>query len=346
MHISVKWIMLLVWTVCICAGCSAYDLSVPGANTNTTDEQKSYIKWVDFNATYDALRDALDADIASYGSERHHSWIDLLAYITAKNGNNFAGYTKAQMTNLVKKLDTDSMESLTKDLKYYRHYKQIYSAVLGEYVGEYAVQSYSGGDDAVTWQRKYGLKAFCPIAKGYSFEHYNDFAATRTYGYTRRHTGHDLMGNTGTPVVAIESGTVECAGWNRYGGWRIGIRSFDKKRYYYYAHLRKDHPYTHIIKEGATVKAGDVIGYMGMTGYSTKENVNNINVPHLHMGIQLIFDESQKDGTGDIWIDAYNIVKLLMQNRSEAYRDDKSGEYIRRYNFYEKSLGGVGSVCD
>ncbi len=28
------------------------------------------------------------------------------------------------------------------------------------------------------------------------------------------------------------------------------------------------------------VKAGDVIGYLGMTGYSTKENVNNINIPH------------------------------------------------------------------
>lgn len=33
--------------------------------------------------------------------------------------------------------------------------------------------------------------------------------------------------------------------------------------------------------------AGDVIGYMGHTGYSKKENTNNIDEIHLHFGIQL-----------------------------------------------------------
>ena len=42
------------------------------------------------------------------------------------------------------------------------------------------------------------------------------------------------------------------------------------------------------------VQAGDVIGYLGRTGYSRKENANNIRTPHLHFGLQLIFDESQK----------------------------------------------------
>ena len=103
---------------------------------------------------------------------------------------------------------------------------------------------------------------------------------------------------------SVESGTVVNLGWNQYGGWRIGIRSFDGKRYYYYAHLRKDHPYVANLAEGSTVTAGDVIGYLGMTGYSIKQNVNNINVPHLHFGIQLIFDESQVEGTNEIWINA------------------------------------------
>ncbi len=31
---------------------------------------------------------------------------------------------------------------------------------------------------------------------------------------------------------------------------RIGIRSFDKKRYYYYAHLRQNYPYAENLKEG------------------------------------------------------------------------------------------------
>ena len=119
------------------------------------------------------------------------------------------------------------------------------------------------------------------------------------------------MGSIGTPIVAVEGGTVEHLGWNQYGGWRIGIRSFDKKRYYYYAHLRKDHPYADGLEEGNTVKSGDTIGYLGMTGYSIKENVNNVNVPHLHFGIQLIFDESQIDCPNEIWIDVYEIIEFL-----------------------------------
>ena len=54
-------------------------------------------------------------------------------------------------------------------------------------------------------------------------------------------------------------------------GWRIGIRSFDNKRYYYYAHLRQNYPYAEGLEEGSVVTAGDVIGYMGHTGYSTTE---------------------------------------------------------------------------
>lgn len=88
--------------------------------------------------------------------------------------------------------------------------------------------------------------------------------------------------------------------------------------------------------EGKEVKAGDVIGYLGMTGYSTKENVNNINVPHLHFGMQLIFDESQKEGVNQIWIDVYQIINFLKKNKSEvykAYSDTK--DYKRVYDIIE-----------
>ena len=68
-------------------------------------------------------------------------------------------------------------------------------------------------------------------------------------------------------MVAVESGYVEALGWNQYGGWRLGIRSFDHKRYYYYAHLRKNYPYQSGLEVGSVVQAGDVIGYLGRTGY-------------------------------------------------------------------------------
>ena len=61
------------------------------------------------------------------------------------------------------------------------------------------------------------------------------------------------------------------------------------------------------------VNAGDVIGYVGRTGYSTTENVNNINTSHLHFGLELVFDESQKESDNEIWIDLYAITKLLQK---------------------------------
>ena len=72
---------------------------------------------------------------------------------------------------------------------------------------------------------------------------------------------------------------------------------------------------------------------MGMTGYSSKENVNNINTPHLHYGLQLIFDESQKDGVNQIWIDLYDITSFLAKNQSDAKREN--GELVRRDTFSE-----------
>ena len=81
---------------------------------------------------------------------------------------------------------------------------------------------------------------------------------------------------------------------------------------------------------GQTVTAGDVIGYVGHTGYSTKENVNNINLSHLHFGLQLIFDESQKECNNEIWVDVYQLTMLLRQNQSTVIRNPETKEYSRQ----------------
>ena len=189
------------------------------------------------------------------------------------------------------------------------------------------------------WVTKYGLKAFHPLAKNFPYSHYDDFGVSRSYGYRRQHLGHDMMGQTGTPVIAVESGVVEAIGWNQYGGWRLGIRSFDSKRYYYYAHLRKDYPFQSILKEGSVVTAGDVIGYMGRTGYSAKENTNNLDETHLHFGLQLIFDESQKEGNGEIWVDCYDIIRFLSVNRSESVKIADTKEWGRIYEMKDPVVG-------
>lgn len=301
--------------------------------------KKDFIKWVDFRVSDTAMRRSMQLDIKSRDQAVKLNWIELLSVLAVKYGGDFSKFRNADLDALAKRLtDGEKLDDITRDMKYYSYYKEAYTAVLGEFVGEYEIQENVDGSDKLKTVKKYGLKAFSPIARGYGYSHYDDFGSSRSYGYKRKHLGHDMMGNIGTPIIAIESGTVEAIGWNQYGGWRIGIRSFDKKRYYYYAHLRKNHPYPVDLSIGHTVKAGDVIGYLGMTGYSAKENINNIDTPHLHMGIQLIFDESQKDGNGEIWIDCYEITKFLSQNTSATIKDELTGEMRRKFDFFEKSV--------
>lgn len=309
-----------------------HHIGTPAASMSA---ENHYIKWVEFHVPSEVLNQAYEYDVNSYGSSPHYSWIELLAYCAAKNGGDFSSYKPEMMNALVKSLTNgETMESITKDMKYYPYYLEAYSAVLEEFVGEYEVLEECESSEPV-WTKKYGLKAFHPIAKTFPYSDYDDFGVSRSYGYKRNHLGHDMMGQIGTPIICVESGCVEALGWNRYGGWRIGIRSFDKKRYYYYAHLRKDRPYAENLKEGDFVQAGDVIGYMGRTGYSDTENVNNIDTSHLHFGLQLIFDESQKDGNHEIWIDCYQLVRFLYKNQSGVRRNNETKEWSRLSQFRE-----------
>lgn len=302
------------------------------------NQKKEFIKWVEFNVPYEVMNSALQADIQSQSEGVPLNWVELLAYLAAKNGGNFSKYKEADLTKLIKACkEGSSVEELAKDLKYYSYYRQAYGAVLDGFVGPYSIEKPVEGG-GTQWTDSYGLKVFSPIAKGYYYNDFDDFGASRDYGFKRKHLGHDMMAQVGTPVVAVESGTIEAIGWNQYGGWRIGIRSLDKKRYYYYAHLRKNKPYHESVHEGATVKAGDVIGYVGRTGYSANENVNNITQPHLHFGIQLIFDESQKESNNEIWIDCYQIVKLLQKNKVAVVKNEQTKDYNRVFDFTEPGL--------
>ena len=302
-------------------------------------DDSEYIKWVDFNISYEALCTAYDMDVNTYDSDVHLNWIELLAYTGTKGGGSFDKTSISRMEKLAKELcnGETTMEELTEDLDYYNYYYEAYKAALGGMVGEYEIEQ-ENEDGQKVWKKVYGLKAFSPIAKGFPYSDYDDFGSSRSYGYKRQHLGHDMMGQIGTPIVAIESGYVEALGWNQYGGWRIGIRSFDKKRYYYYAHLRQNFPYAKNLEEGSIVTAGDVIGYMGHTGYSTVENTNNIDTVHLHWGLQLIFDESQKEGNNEIWIDCYALTRFLYKNRSLTEKNTETKEWLRHFQMRDPAV--------
>ena len=110
-----------------------------------------------------------------------------------------------------------------------------------------------------------------PVVGGASFT--NDWGGPRPGG--RTHQGIDLFATTGTPIVAISDGTLFKVGWNAVGGWRFWLRDRWGNEFYH-AHLSAFAP---AAKEGATVKAGTVIGFVGNTGDA------RTTPPHLHFEI-------------------------------------------------------------
>ncbi len=318
--------LLVVMAVAVLAGQRGRLEERRAAGSSVLAIEEDYIKWVDFTVSYEALCSAYEWDVKTHGTEHEVHWVELLAYTAAKTGGSFDKSALKTMEKAAQALSEGekTLEELTEKLQYYPYYLDAYEAAIGGLVGEYEEDSGNGH-----YESKYGLKGYFPLARGFDYTHYDDFGVSRSYGYKRRHLGHDMMGLVGTPIMCIESGTVEALGWNQYGGWRIGIRSFDGKRYYYYAHLRQNYPYAEGLEEGSVVTAGDVIGYMGHTGYSTKENVNNIEITHLHWGLQLIFDESQKEGNNEIWIDIYPLTRFLAKHTQAAVKVEGTKEWVR-----------------
>jgi len=332
--------VLVVMAVAVLAGQQSRLEERRAAGSAVLAIEKDYIKWVDFTVSYEALCSAYEWDVKTHGTEHEVHWVELLAYTAAKTGGEFDKSALKTMEKAAQALSEGekNMEELTEKLQYYPYYKEAYEAAIGGLVGEYEEECEDGG-----YERRYGLKGYFPLARGFDYTHYDDFGVSRSYGYQRRHLGHDMMGLTGTPIMAVESGVVEALGWNQYGGWRVGIRSFDGKRYYYYAHLRQNYPYAEGLEEGSIVTAGDVIGYMGHTGYSTKENVNNIEITHLHWGLQLIFDESQKEGNNEIWIDVYPLTRFLAKHTQTAVKVEGTKEWVRTNGIKDPAVEEYGA---
>lgn len=142
----------------------------------------------------------------------------------------------------------------------------------------------------------------------------NSWNYERTYKGNRTHEGTDVMGDINKdgiyPVVSVSDGYISNIGWLELGGWRIGITS-PSGIYYYYAHLDS---YAKEYKEGDVIRAGDIIGYMGSTGYSKVEGTKNKFPVHLHFGIYITPDPDIAADYEEIALNPYNILKINENN--------------------------------
>jgi murein DD-endopeptidase MepM/ murein hydrolase activator NlpD len=117
-----------------------------------------------------------------------------------------------------------------------------------------------------------------PLRANYSYR--STWGDARGFGGRRIHEGTDIFANYGVPVKSTTYGVIEMKGWNRYGGWRIGIRDIFNI-YHYYAHLNG---FEKGVKVGDVVKPGDVIGSVGASGYGPPGTSGKFP-PHLHYGM-------------------------------------------------------------
>ena len=105
-------------------------------------------------------------------------------------------------------------------------------------------------------------------AGGYVFPVFGPSGYGDTFGAGRAdvsggwHHGDDVFAPLGAPVLAVADGTVFSVGWNDVGGYRLWLRDDDGNEFYY-AHLSA---YSTLAVDGARVRAGDVLGFVGNTG--------------------------------------------------------------------------------
>lgn len=142
------------------------------------------------------------------------------------------------------------------------------------------------------------------ITEGATVSFENSWLAERTYGGKRFHEGTDLMAAMNEPdvypIVSMSDGVIEKMGWLEKGGWRIGIRT-EKGAYLYYAHLSS---YASNLKQGDLVKAGELLGYMGNSGYGKEGTTGNFDV-HLHVGIYIKTENNEEESINPYWVLRY-----------------------------------------
>ncbi len=117
-----------------------------------------------------------------------------------------------------------------------------------------------------------------PLGSVYSFR--STWGNSRSWGGYRIHEGTDIFAGYGVPVRSTCYGVIEVKGWNPFGGWRIGIRDLNNL-YHYYAHMSG---YEKKIKTGDVVRPGQIIGWVGSSGYG-RPGTQGKFPPHLHYGI-------------------------------------------------------------
>lgn len=211
--------------------------------------------------------------------------LEQLKYDVEKSTKALADAKTAQENKLEElKSSKTKLEALTKELS--NQEKEASAAIATE------IKNMKNVDTTFDGQFTWPVPGFNIITARYGVTY-------SPFGNVSTHTGTDIAGSgiAGTPILAIESGTVVKAqyGSTGYGNHVIidhGTNSSDGNNY----KSLYGHAVTLNVTKGQKVNRGDVIAYVGSTGYSTG--------PHLHL-------EIYKNGARDDAIKYYPNMKFV-----------------------------------
>ena len=149
------------------------------------------------------------------------------------------------------------------------------------------------------------MGSVAPVFSAANVSYEDSWMFERNFGGKRGHEGTDLFPVSARrdyyPVVSMTDGMVEAIGWLTKGGYRIGVRA-PGGGYFYYAHLSS---YEEDFTPGDRVQAGEILGFMGNTGYGQEGTSERFPV-HLHLGIYITTPEGQ-----EISVNPYHILQCL-----------------------------------
>jgi peptidoglycan LD-endopeptidase LytH len=149
-----------------------------------------------------------------------------------------------------------------------------------------------------------------PLRSNHSYR--STWGDARGWGGRRIHEGTDIFAGYGVPVRATNYGIVEMKGWNKFGGWRVGIRDINNT-YHYFAHLSG---FAKDLKVGQIVEPGTLIGGVGSSGYGPPGTSGKFP-PHLHYGMY-------KDNGYTEWsFDPTPHLRLWKQQERQALKSKK-----------------------
>jgi murein DD-endopeptidase MepM/ murein hydrolase activator NlpD len=232
------------------------------------------------------LRSQLDIDIKNL-NDLHTAYNNKVTQVNTKKGSiDTHQKSLAVRKDLVEEQKQDRNTILTQTKSKESTYQQQLAELqkqqdaVSEEIGKFEEQLRATFDASLLPMQRPGVFGW-PIQMkdqggvGIITQHYGEISYLYKY---KPHNGLDIGAPVGTPVLAAEAGTViavdnnDRSAWSRYQYGKYILIKHENNLTTLYAHLSSQS-----VRVGATVTRGQVIGYVGKTGYATGA--------HLHFGV-------------------------------------------------------------